>query len=342
MSLLARGLRRRQSGGAIDVSQVFATSLYTGNGSTQTITNGIDLAGEGGMVWIKQRSSPSINHFLQNTIRVTGSNLNFLHSNTTDAENADGNYAINAVSATGFTLADNNADRTNGNGYNYVSWTFRKSPRFFDVVTYTGTNSLQDIGHSLGIAPGMILVKRTDSTGDWFVYHRAIPDSPNASWYYLMMNYAYGRQQSLSAWGNTQPSSTNFTVLSNPSVNTTGATYVAYLFAHDDSADGVIQCGSYIGNFSTDGPEINIGWETQYLLIKQSSGGGGDWIVFDSVRGMTVSGAKSLYPNKSNAELSWTGETIYPTSTGFKIANAISLFNASGETYIYLAIKKAS
>ena len=39
----------------LEVEEVFSTYLYTGNGSTQTITNGIDLAGEGGLVWIKKR-----------------------------------------------------------------------------------------------------------------------------------------------------------------------------------------------------------------------------------------------------------------------------------------------
>ena len=48
----------------IYIDDVFSTYLYTGNASSRSIVNGIDLSGEGGMVWIKDRSS-AYNHVIQ-------------------------------------------------------------------------------------------------------------------------------------------------------------------------------------------------------------------------------------------------------------------------------------
>jgi hypothetical protein len=78
--------------------------------------------------------------------------------------------SVTGFLGSGFTLGNNS--NSNANGETYASWTFRKAPRFFDVVTYTGTGSTQSVSHSLGVTPGMIIVKRTDSSGDWAVAAR--------------------------------------------------------------------------------------------------------------------------------------------------------------------------
>jgi len=145
------------------VDDVFSTWLYTGNGSTQTITNGIDLAGKGGLVWVKSRSAAT-NNFLFDTTRGVNVEIN---SNTTDA-NATLVNSVTAFNSSGFALGS--AAGINVSAATYASWTFRKAAKFFDVVTYTGTGSARTIAHSLGVAPGMVIVKRTDTTGNWQVY----------------------------------------------------------------------------------------------------------------------------------------------------------------------------
>jgi hypothetical protein len=147
-------------GEALAIEDVFSTYLYTGNGSTQTITNGIDLAGEGGLVWRKPRTSTTFNdHILMDTLRGD----NYLKTNSTDAEIATTSDFTDFLSD-GFSMSS--STRINASGVNYASWTFRKAPRFFDVVTYTGNGTTQAINHNLGSVPGVIITKRTDSADD--------------------------------------------------------------------------------------------------------------------------------------------------------------------------------
>ena len=113
------------------IEQIFSTYLYTGNGSTQTITNNIDLSTKGGLVWIKGRESANAyNHVLYDSNRGTTKRIS---SNTTSAE--DTASGVTAFNSNGFTIGSNAT--SNENTYNYVSWTFREQPKFFDIVTYT-------------------------------------------------------------------------------------------------------------------------------------------------------------------------------------------------------------
>jgi hypothetical protein len=139
-------------GGGLNVEDVFSTYLYEGTGATQTITNGIDLSGEGGLVWIKDRESSSNSHFLYDTERGVGTAIK------TDGANAaqTRSTGLTAFNSNGFTLGSLNAE--NGSGNDKASWTFRKAPKFFDVVTYTGTGSTQNISHSLGAVPAVMMV----------------------------------------------------------------------------------------------------------------------------------------------------------------------------------------
>ena len=156
------------AGGAAPIaSQVFATTLYTGNGSSLTVTSGINLAGQGGLVWGKYRGGVT-RHFLVDTVR--GATFS-LASNTTDstANNADG---VTGFTASGFSLGSD-GPIYNGSSNTYVAWSFARAARFFDVVTYSGTGANRTVSHNLGTTPGMIIVKRRDTTGAWPVYHRA-------------------------------------------------------------------------------------------------------------------------------------------------------------------------
>jgi len=323
------------------VEDVFSTYLYTGNSSTQTITNGIDLSGEGGMVWIKDRNNAGGGdgrHVLLDTARGVSKALS---TNLTSAQATQTD--LTSFTSSGFTL--------NGSTYfgainyaptAYASWTFRKAEKFFDVVTYTG-NGVQGrvIPHSLGSVPGVIIVKRTDTTRNWVVYHRSLGATK-----YLALNLTDAEVTSNQQWSNTEPTSSGFTVHDDGSVNINGGTYVAYIFAHDEAVFGenadqsVIKCGSYTGTGSN-GNVINLGWEPQWVLIKNASGAF-NWALYDNMRGMPDDGsgvAPGLVPNSSNAENSLYPPVI-PLATGFRIDGNSSLTNTSPNTFIYIAIRR--
>ena len=308
------------------VEDVFSTWLYTGNGATQTITTGIDLAGNGGMLWIKNRSAAT-NNIISDTVRGAG---NFLQSNASSQQffNTDN---VSALSSTGFSVGvDSNTNGTAGNLY--ASWTFREAPKFFDVVTYTGNGgSSQTIAHNLGIAPGMILVKRFSSgSANWQVYHRSLGSTKA-----LYLNLTNAESTWIGAWNNTDPTSTNFTVGTGTESNENGIGYVAYLFAHVTASDGIIQCGSVTGTSGTDA--VSLGWEPQWLLIRSATSTA-NWKLVDNMRGFpgtSTADTARLFANSTNAESSSTGEiTVNPT--GFQ---GNGNFN-TGETYIYVAIRR--
>ena len=154
------------------MDDVFSTYLYTGTGSAKTINNGIDLSGEGGLVWTKGRYSN--NHQLFDTARGTGKTL------YTDGDWAEWAYSttLTAYNNNGFTLGSYSG--LNGSGNDYASWSFRKSPGFFDCVSWTGDGTNRDISHSLGCLPGLIMVKCTSHAYDWIVYHQSL-DSGTAN-----------------------------------------------------------------------------------------------------------------------------------------------------------------
>jgi hypothetical protein len=321
------------------VEDVFSTYLYTGNGSTQTITNGIDLSGEGGLVWIKQRSLAN-HHWLFDTARGVEKAL---ASSLTNSESTQIG-SVTSFGSSGFILGSGSA--VNGTPETTASWTFRKAAKFFDVVTWTGDGSSpRQITHNLGSVPGVIIVKKTNDSGSWITYHRRLNGGTNPSQYFVALNLTSAEAASANPWNNTEPTSTVFTVGSTNNEN--AITYVAYLFAHDAGGfgtagtDNVVSCGSYTGNGSASGPTVTLGWEPQWVLIKRSSGGTGDWLLSDNMRGMTVDSSYALLvPNTADEEVVYTDGRVRPNATGFRIGVTDADMNASGNTYIYIAIRR--
>jgi hypothetical protein len=316
------------------IEDVFSTYLYTGNGSTQTITNDIDLDGEGGLVWGKSRSNAYDNFLVDSARGIT----KFLTSNETREQQTDANV-ITAFNSNGFSLGVGGAVSSNNTGATFASWTFRKAPKFFDVVTYTGTGANRTVSHNLGSVPGCIIVKRTDTTGDWQVYHRANTASPETD--YLVLNSTAATADSNTRWNDTQPTDAVFSLGTEATVNASGGTYVAYLFAHDDGGFGddgsenVISCGSFTYN-SSSGNTINLGYEPQWILVKSATDVT-QWYMQDTMRGMASgpdSGAR-LFPNLSSAED--TSFLVGPTATGFNIKPG---FFSNGNNIIYIAIRR--
>jgi hypothetical protein len=315
------------------VEDVFSTYLYTGTGSGTTITinNGIDVSGEGGLVWIKARSGAD-SHKLYDTLRGA---KNAIYSNLTDAQTTDG--ALDSFTSTGFV------DKAGWNtSTTLASFTFRKAEKFFDVVTWTGNGvDGRQISHNLGVVPGCIIVKCTSNAENWLVWHRSFSSRTNL----LQLNTTNSVYTDTRLNTNALPTSTYFEVGNDGEVNASGRTYVAYLFAHDaggfgDAGDqSVIKCGSYTGNGDTNGLDVSLGWEPQWVLVKQSSESGNYWLVADNMRGMTADmNSQILYPNASDAEVSLT--RIGATATGFKVYGGSGSVNNNGSTYIYIAIRR--
>ena len=331
------------------IEDVFSTYLYTGNSSTQTINNGIDLAGNGGLTWIKRRTSEA--HYLFDTNRGALAELNTdgteesqVKANSLTSFNSDG-FSLGSWGGTNYSVAPNNL---------YASWTFRKQPKFFDVVTYTGNGTAgRTVAHNLGAVPGMLVVKNITSGGtDWAVWHRSLPSQFGL----LNLTNAFGTSNSgyltSEVFGNdsvvVQPTETNFTVASSSISNASGQTYVAYLFAHDaggfgaTGTDNVVSCGSYTGTGVT-GLAVTLGYEPQWVMMKQATSGGGGWGMVDVMRGMNGVNSRRLLANSSSDE-GTTGlynvGSLQPTATGFTVETNDSSSNGSGITYIYIAIRR--
>jgi hypothetical protein len=237
----------------------------------------------------------------------------------------------------GFTLNTTHY-ATNNSTLNYVAWSWRQAPGFFDVVTYTGNQTTRTIAHNLGSVPGMVVVKKTSGSGSWEVYHRSTGNEKT-----LRLNSS-NAQAGTTAWNDTTPTSTHFTLSSSTDVNETGSTYVAYIFAHDDASFGtggnesIIKCGTFTIDASGKVPNTNLGFEPQWILTKRTDSTG-QWFIYDNMRGIATGGNDSiLYPNLTNAEDA-TANTLDLTSTGFT-GGADGYYSGSGTTYIYMAIRR--
>jgi hypothetical protein len=327
-----------QSGAVNYIEDVFSTYVYTGNGSALTITNGIDLSTKGGLVWIKSRSN-AFNNQLFDTLRGTE---RALASNNTDASTYTP-YTVTAFNNSGFTLDGGTTVNWN-TSTTYASWTFRKQPKFFDVVTYAGTGEPIPIQHNLGSVPGCILVKRTDTSGNsWCVYHRGANGGVNPQNYQAYLNTTGGFFLE-GTWSFTAPTSTQFYV--NPysaDTNVAGATYVAYLFAHNaggfglTGTDNVISCGSFTTNGTGNFTDVNLGYEPQWILVKRSSAVD-DWFLIDNMRGWTTKAGNNQILRANTSASENASNIVSITSTGFGPHSDYAVEPSS--TYIYIAIRR--
>jgi hypothetical protein len=328
------------SGIPVYIEEVFNTSFYVGTslGNTQTITNGIDFANKGGLLWCKSRSG-FYNNYLFDTAR--GQNK-WLASNSNGTEQTN---SFISFGSNGFTINGGFDGITNDStsfGSPYVSWSFRKQPKFFDIVTWTGVGGGTDLtlNHNLGSTPGCIIVKARnlgDSPGySWFVYHRGLASGTNGVNGFLRLETSAAEQDAVyNLWN---PTSTTFRAAASLNLNTSGGTFVAYLWAHNagnfglNGTDNVVTCGV----LTTDGSgnsTTNLGYEPQWIMIK-SINRADDWKIFDADRGWNnlSDGTAFLIPNSTSTNnYSNYGGVL---SDGFRYANA------ANETSIYIAIRR--
>ena len=311
--------------------------------STTQVINAVD---GGGLVWMKARTNTGspINHALYDSVRGTTKELS---SNLTSSE-AQVTNGLTAFGANGFTIgAAQNINST----AQYVAWTFRKQPKFFDIVTYTGNGaSARSIPHSLKSVPGFIIVKRLivgggDEYPGWMTRHIYSDSKLNLNDPYstsVIGSYPDGFVGPPSSSSTFEVYSSNtFDVVN---VNENGVAYVAYLFAHNaggfgiSGTDNVISCGSYTGTSGT-GTDITLGYEPQWLMIK-STNTTGDWKIYDNMRGMVVPtlGTPQTPRLRANHDGVENIEANSPaaTATGFTRGGN----NNEGVNYIYIAIRR--
>jgi hypothetical protein len=314
------------------VEDVFSTWLYDGNGTTQTITNGIDLSTYGGLVWQKDRTQ-ALNNRVTDTVR--GATKTLITDSITDQQNYAG--GLTSFNSNGFSIGTDGAG--NNSGDTFASWTFRKQPKFFDIQEWTGNATNRTIAHNLGSVPGSIWVKRRDASGAWQVYHRSLANTQ-----YLVLNSNAAAATNANRWNSTTPTSTEFSLGTDVTVNASGGTYVAYIFAHNaggfglTGTDNVISCGDFTTDASGNAT-VNLGYEPQYILMKLNVNGAVNWVTYDIMRGWGLGNVAQLYPNITQVEDVYTGVPyFFPTATGFVLNGTFGLGN--NQTNAYIAIRR--
>jgi hypothetical protein len=316
-------------------------TLYTGNGSTQTITNAAGFKPD--LVWQKSRSSTAWHNWID-AVRGVG---NRLFSNDTGAESFASN-SLTSFNSNGFSIGA--ATDWNTNGQTNVAWQWQagqgttssntsgsitstvsvNTTAGFSIVTYTGTGSNATVGHGLGVAPKMVIVKIRSGANDWFVWHTSLTSGA----YYLNLNATSAQQSNSVVWNSTIPTSSVFSLGTSGAINGSGSTYVAYCWAE---IAGFSKFGSWTGNASTDGPFVYTGFRPKFVLFKNSSAAT-VWIIFDTARNTYNFVDTQLRPNASDADNSaGSAFSMDILSNGFKLRSSDSNFNGSGNTIIYAA-----
>ena len=286
--------------------------------------------------------------------RVRGvSSYNWIASNSNGAElTTNTNGAISSIDSDGITVQNGNdsSSKSNNAGKNGETWVFWNwlaggttssngngsitstvsvnTTAGFSIVSYTGTGSAATVGHGLGVAPKMIIVKNLDSSENWGVWHTGIDADE-----YLGLNQTSAKATNTAIWNNTLPTSSVFSVANN--ARTGGSDdYVAYCFAE---VKGFSRFGSYVGNGSSDGSYIHLGFRPAWVMIKRTNASSTSWVIHDNKRNPFNSVDARLWADLTNASTTSSSYNIDFLSNGFKTRNTNSLVNTSGGSYIYMA-----
>jgi hypothetical protein len=313
----------------------FNIVLYTGTGSSLGVT-GVGFQPD--WVWIKERNAAA-DHGLYDAVRGV---QNQLESNTTTAETTEAT-GLTAFGTDGFTVGA--LAQLNTSADTYVAWNWNaggsnatntsgtitstvraNTTSGFSIVTYTGTGSNATVGHGLGVAPSMVIVRnRVDAGSIWPVWHNALAGTE-----YLQLQGTDAKIALASMWNSTVPTSTVFSVGTvGQAANANTKTYVAYCFA---PVAGYSAFGSYTGNGSADGPFVYTGFRPRYVLVKNANDVQ-NWFILDTARSTFNLSQALMRPNTSDAEATSFGIDII--SNGFKVRNNDPSYNANGNTIIY-------
>ena len=324
----------------------FNTVLYTGNGSTQSIT-GVGFQTD--FNWIKNRANTN-NHSLIDVVRGIPQTL---RCDVTSPETTD-TGTITSFDSDGFSMSGTNG-KVNTNGDTYASWNWKangagssntdgsisstvsvSATSGFSIVSYTGTGSAGTVGHGLGSTPKMIIIKNITQVTDWVVGHQEA-DTSNPWNKYLQLNDPTVPLDS-PVFNDTAPTNSVFSVGADGKTSSGAGSHIAYCFA---DVQGYSKFGSYTGNGNADGTFVYTGFKSSFILLKKSSGAGTDWYIFNNKSPGYNDNNKSLRANTSATEASASGYSMDILSNGFKIRTSNTALGESGATYIYMAFAEA-
>ena len=318
----------------------FSTKLYTGTGSSQSIT-GVGFQPD--WLWQKSRSnsqdgrifdavrggSKVIYPSLANTESTDAQLITSFDSDGFTMGSAGGNVNDSGTTNVAWNWKANGVGSANTDGSINTTYTSANTTSGFSIVKYTGTGSNATVGHGLGAVPKMIIVKCLDQTHWWFTYHVSVGNTKH-----ITLNTVNGESgASANYWNNTTPTSSVFSIGTDTGVNQSGQDYIAYCFAEKK---GFSKVGSYIGNQSANAPFIYTGFKPAWLLIKNISDNDDGWLLIDNKRSAYNQTYNYLTAQSSAAE-GGTGFPIDLVSNGFKIRGADISYNQSGYTYIFMA-----
>ena len=317
-------------------SSYFNPVLYTGNGTSQTITG---VGYQPDFVWIKNRQQAD----WHNLVNIVSGATRRLSSNNTSAEN-DNAQNVSAFTSDGFSVG--NDHNTNANGENYVSWNWLASNSTasntdgsvtttvsanttagFSVVNVPTTGSVLTAGHGLSKAPSMIIFKSRDKIDYWPVYHASI-----AATKFLILNSTGAAITASTLFNNTEPTSTVFTMGTENAFNNASQNTIAYCFAE---IEGYSKFGSYTGNGSTDGAFVYTGFRPAFIITKKIDGAS-NWGMLDATRSSFNVADDWLGANLSNAESVESTRSADLLSNGFKARGTNADIN-DNSPYIYMA-----
>ena len=331
-----------------DPSAHFQATIYSGTGSTASVTNGGNSDLQPDLVWIKCRNV-SRDHRLLDSSRGVQKEL------------VSNNTAVEYTEATGLTAFQSDGFQHGGaNGYgqtgeNYVAWqwkanggsrtTFSESGNNpgggyqanttagFAIVDFTGTGSAGTIAHGLGAVPEFMIVKnRGENVGhSWAVYHKDVGNTKFLALEAVSVPTTYD-----GAWNDTTPTSSVFTVKTG-ATNADGGTRIAYIFT---PIQGYSKFGSYIGNGNADGPFIYTGFKPKYFLLKNATAtagsGGQHWQISDTGRHPENPLDLTILAETTGGDGSpWSIKDFM--ANGVKIRGSNYSMNQSGDRYIYIA-----
>ena len=316
----------------------FNTKLWTGNGSTQTISS---VGFQPDFTWIKSRSNAD-DHNLFDAVRGVTKNI---ETNSTGAEHTQSN-GLTSFDSDGFTLGDFNAG--NRSGGTITSWNWKangtgsantagsinstvsaNTTSGFSIVSYTGTGANATVGHGLGSLCKWIIIKRLNGTNNWEIGNTAM------GWGKHIYFTTTAQLTNSNRFQDTAPTNSVFYIGTGEGVNASGGNYIAYCFA---DVQGYSKFSSYTGNGATLGPFVYTGFKPAFVICKVTSGVD-NWILMDNKRLGYNAANYQLLPNSNLAEV--TPERLDLLSNGFKCRNGNGEVNGSGQTYIYMAFAEA-
>ena len=318
-------------------SDYFNTKLYTGTGGTQAIT-GVGFQPD--WVWLKARSS-AYSHQLFDVVRGA---TKLLSSEETSAEQTLS--GVTSFDSDGFAVGSDAG--SNNNTTTFASWNWlaggtassnsngsitstvsANTTSGFSIVSYTGNNTAgATIGHGLGVAPSMMIVKSRNSANPWIVYHKSIGETKA-----MYLNLTIASYTATNIWNDTAPTSSVFSVGSNDdSTNKSNEPHIAYCFSEKK---GYSKFGSYTGNGNADGTFVYTGFKPAFTMIKST--GADQWSMFDAKRNPFNEVDNNIRANSSAAEADQAAKEVDYLSNGIKLRTSSGEWNTSGTQYIFMS-----